>query len=244
MKTKIYNTFLQKMMYFDDDIDLIDILKTAICSELLTDQQSPFVLSCVDPKKHAHIARRQNSAGSRSLIINHLRKTLYTAYIKDTYEEVTIYLKTLLEKAAANRIDAGRLIGEHTLKMDAKTILEAGSWTRITELLTNSIFQSLESERSTLNLLIKISNKLALNVDPNIITDSLPYLEIRHFLIHTDGLMTDDFIRLHPNIRHSNNYIILDFSFINEFRISVNRLMEEFDAKVILANILIADELM
>jgi hypothetical protein len=223
MKTKAFHAFEQKLIYFADDLDLIDVIRTGIIANELTDKQSNRALRHVDVKKHKSLARRQNSNGTRVLLINHLRGTLYAAYIKDVYEEVTHYLRTILERAAENGFAAGRIIGEHSTKLDAKVILAAGTW---------------EAEQSTLKLFEKISNKLALNVDAAIIQKALPYLEVRHFLVHTDGRLDNDFMKKYPHIKHKNEVVQLDYAFIKKFQTSVMALIAAFDDKVVSKKIL------
>ena len=184
------------------------------------------------------ITRRKNSNGSRNLIVNHLRCTLYSAYIKDIYEELTIYLRTILTKAAENGFEAGRIIGEHKIKLDAKSILEKGNWEEISEMISNSIFQSLESERSTLKLIKKISTKLSLNIDDELINEAIPYLEVRHFLVHNDGKLTQEFIDKYPEIRHNNGNIQLSYRLISCLKDAVIKLVAAFDKEVIDSNLL------
>jgi hypothetical protein len=40
MKTKNFHSFQQKLSYFDDDIELIDVLRIGVLSGDLTDDQS------------------------------------------------------------------------------------------------------------------------------------------------------------------------------------------------------------
>lgn len=243
MKTKAYHAFEQKLIYFDDDIDLIDVLRAGVVNGDLTEKGSKLVLKNIDPKKHTHIARRKNADGSRTQVINHLRATLYAGYVKDVYEEVTHYLRTMLEKAAENGFDAGRIIGEHSCKFEAKVILAAGDWKTVARLVADSVFQSLEAEKSTLKLLQKVSSKLALDVDPKLIEATLPFLEIRHFLVHSDGLLPKEFIKQHPIIATKNDHVQLDFKFVHGMRESVKRLIKAFDEKVVAANLLQAADL-
>ena len=51
------------------------------------------------------------------------------------------------------------------LNKDAKEILAAGNWESILQMVTDSIFQKLEAERSTIKLLKIFSDKLGLDVD-------------------------------------------------------------------------------
>lgn len=238
MRTKAFHAFETKFFYFDDDIDLVEVLRLGVLSGDLTDAQSKHALKHVDPLKHQHINRRKNSDGSRELLVNHLRQTVYSAYVKDIYEEVTNYLKTILQLAAENGVDAGRLIGEHSTKFDAKAVLQAGKWENIAKLISESIFQALEAEKSTLKLLEKISNKLALGVDEGKIKKALPYLEVRHFLVHADGKIPANFKEDNPAIPVQKGYVRLDYQFAIAFREAIKELMHEFDQKVVNANIL------
>jgi len=239
MRTKAYHAFEQKLIYFDDDIDLIEVIRLNVLKGDLTNVKSKHVLKQVDPAKHTHIARRKNSDGSRKLLINHLRQTLYSSYVKDVYEEVTHYLRTILEKAAENGFDAGRLIGEHSQKFDAKAILTTGNWESVARLMTDSVFQTLEAEKSTLKLFEKMSSKLALNVDENRITTALPYLEVRHYLVHADGVLPKQFTKDNPNISaNRKGQVQLDYKFISGLRDSVKELIRNYDEKLVAAKLL------
>jgi hypothetical protein len=238
LRTKAYHSFESKLSYFDDDIDLIEVVRLGILNGDLTDKTSQFALKNIDPEKHLQIKRRKNADGSRELLANHLRQTVYSSYVKDIYEEITQYLKTILEKSAENGFDSGRLIGEHTIKLDAKVVLSAGAWPKVARMITDSVFQSLEAEQSTLKLLEKVSTKLALGVDENFIKAALPYLEVRHFLVHRDGKIPPEFKQNNPQIPVKKEHIKLDYKFVGEFRVAVKNLIKDYDEKVITANLL------
>lgn len=232
------------MFYFDDDIELIDIIRTAVINGDLTDSETNRLMKYVDPDRHSHISRRRNSDGSRKNTINHLRQSVYSSYLKDMYEEVTEYLRLILEKASRNGFSAGRIIGEHSFKMDAKSMLELGSWDNVCNAVAESVFQSLESERSTLNLLKKIPSKLGLEIDEQLITNALPYLEIRHALVHADGRLSQEFIGKYPQIpRKANGCVNLSYTLINDARANIKALMEAYDAEVVAKNVLAAGDL-
>lgn len=240
MRTKAFHSFETKVNYFDDDIELIDVLRTAVIDEELTDEESSNVLKKVDPTKHCHLSRRQNSSGSRKLIIDHLRATLYSAYIKDVYEEVSDYLRTILGQAAEKGFEAGRLIGEHSFKIDAKDILETGSWEHVSEKIADSVFQALESERSTLKLLNKVATKLDLNIDEGLIKDALPYLEVRHLLVHADGKVSDEYKNKYPHIKLKSGKVQINYKFINKMRMTVKELLIAFDTEIIAGDVVAA----
>ncbi len=243
MKTKAYHAFEQKIIYFDDDIALIDVLRESVIRGDLTDPGSEFVLKNIDPAKHDHLKRRKNSDGSRKLLINHLRQTVYSSYVKDMYEEVTHYLRTILEKSAENGFDAGRIIGEHSAKFDAKAILAIGNWESVAKLIADSIFQALEAEKSTLKLFEKISNKLALGIDNALIEAALPYLEVRHFLVHADGKAPDEFKQKYPHISIKGGYFQLNYTFVSNLKNTTKALIKAYDEAVVAANLLKAIDL-
>ena len=244
MMTKAYHAFQQKLIYFEDDIEFVDILRIAVTNNALTDPSSNKVLKYLNPLVHSHLSRRRNSDGSRRIIVNHLRQSVYGSYIKDVYEEVTEYLKTVLIKYFESDINNPRLIGSHSVNIDAKTLLALGNWEAVCQYVANSIFQALESERSTLSLLKKIKTKIGVDVDDSLIEDSVPYLQLRHFLVHADGTLPDDFISSHPSIPHtSNNVVKLDLPFIKIFKSKVIELIRAYDTKIVEQALLPSDYL-
>jgi hypothetical protein len=237
MATKAFRTFTNRLAYFDDDIELVDVIRIAIISGDLSDKKSDLILNHVNPEIHKHLARRKNSDGARKLISSHIRKTIYSAYVKDIYEELTEYLRTILRQATEKGLNSGRLIGEHTFKVDGKAVLELKNWDNLCAFVADNVFQSLESERSTLKLLEKIASKLDLKVDKNKILLAIPYLEARHFLVHADGKLSDAYIAEHPHIEHQENYLKLNYKFITQFRKTISELIEDYDKSVISAEI-------
>lgn len=205
MHTVCFQSFKTRIAYFDDDIELIDILRDAMLGDDLVEDGSKFVLKGLDPKSHPHLSRRKNSKGSRELLANHIRKTVYSGYVKDVYEEVTEYLRKIIKLASEKGLNSSRFIGEHGFKVDAKNLLELGGWDKVLSMVTDTVFQALESEKSTLKLLEKTANKLALDVERNLIIAAQPYLEVRHFLVHSDGKVTEEFKAAHPHIKLSRD---------------------------------------
>ncbi|WP_415999617.1 hypothetical protein [Citrobacter portucalensis] len=233
MKTKSYHAFLQKLDYFNDDIELIDVLKVNVLANELTEANG-MVLKGVNTEKYPHLSRRKNSHGSRKNIMHHLRSTVYAAYVKDIYEEVTHYLRSILNFAAEKGLDSGRVIGDYAFKIDAKDVLRSGNWEKMVKIITDQIFQRLESERSTIKLIKDMPRRLGLDIPDDLINESLPYLEVRHLLVHSDGKTYQDFRDKFPKIRlESKGYVLLDHNFIFEMRDAVKKLVESYDREVI-----------
>lgn len=238
MQSKAHYSFSQKMDYFDDDIELIDVLRDSVLEGDLHDNTTPHILNRVSPSKHSHLARRKNSKGSRELVMNHLRNTLYSSYVKDIYEELTEYLRNILKHASLSGFDSRRLVGEHSFKTEANHLLSLGSWEDVCKYVSDSVFQLLENERSTLSLLKSMKGKLGLNIEQRIIDNALPYLETRHLLVHADGKINSTFRSKYPNIPIKGKFVFLDYNFIISMRVAVKELAKAYDKEIIDRNLL------
>lgn len=241
--SKAFHAFEQKLIFFYDDIEIMDVIRTSVLDGKLSDDGSPFVLSGVVKEKHTHLSRRKNSVGGRQITINHLRSTLYSSFIKDLYEEVTDYLKLILFQASKNHFDTGRIVGEHGFKVEAKTVLALGNWTEVCRFITEAVFQSLESERSTLSLLKKMCTKLGLSVDEKYFNAAMPYLEVRHLLVHAGGRLNDDYRSKYPFVKESAGFVFLDYGFVENAYHAILALVQAFDAEVVDKKVLHSSDL-
>lgn len=77
-----------------------------------------------------------------------------------------------------------------------------------------------------------------MNVDKNLIAVALPYLEVRHFLVHSDGKVTPEYAAQHPHIALQNDYVVLNYTFITALRDSVKAMMADYDKEVISTSLL------
>ena len=93
--TKLRRTFEQRIANFNEDLELLDVLRISVLKEDSETQIWLKLLENVDKKKHSHIEK--NFHNRKELIINHFRKTVYSSYVKDLYEEVYDYLKSILK---------------------------------------------------------------------------------------------------------------------------------------------------
>lgn len=101
MASKGYKRFKSRLEYFRTDNEIAEII--VLNKELLKGDNAIF--KKVNAVKHPLLSNRTNNANSRRLVINHLRKTIYVAFIKDMYEEVTEYIRYILQEGAMNGAD-------------------------------------------------------------------------------------------------------------------------------------------
>lgn len=227
-------TFKNKMRHFDDDIEFIDILNSTVKENSISpDADKLFELQ--NAEKHPNISKYSICQDNRLLIVRHLKSTVYSSYIKDMYEEVTLYLRSIATEAYQNAsVSPQRIIGEHKVNMSAVDILSGISDGTLTQTVIDNMFQVLESERSTISLIKKTCSKLGLTVNDDLINNAVYYLEIRHKLVHTDGYADHEFKSSHPNLRYTTgNYIDLTYQTIIDAKNAVFALVDAIDRDAI-----------
>ncbi|HMM32075.1 MAG TPA: hypothetical protein PKB13_09895 [Clostridia bacterium] len=193
------------------------------------------------PKKHQILQKRSSNDNSRKIVVQHLRKTIYVAFIKELYEELTLYLKALIYEAAIACTDsttACRLIGDNTFTMKASEIIQYSSMEQLIEKVAANIVQSLENERSTKELLKKIGTKLDIKIDDSILEAVVPYLELRHKLVHTDGKIDSDFMARFQGFKYTDGYVSLGYETIDHAREKVGELVASIDGAALAKGIL------
>ena len=238
-ESKAHNTFVNRVLHFDDDIEFMDIVCRHVARTDFAEDDKIF--KCFDVDKHPNIARHIATQHSRKLIANHCKATLYASYVKDIYEEFSEYLRSIIAEAFDNaKISPERIAGGHeTISMTLKDILKFQMNGTLTEIIIGRIFQALENERSTIKLINKVCSKLGLTVDESIIQDAVYYLEIRHKLVHADGLADEDFRKSHQGLTYTNDsHIDLTYDTIISLKKNVTALVDAIDREALSKQIL------
>lgn len=244
MKTKSNVRFFSRAAHLDVDLELADVVRASVAKGMLSKSGGPYVFDMVDNQKHPRLAGRANTSQSRKLAVAHLKTTLFEAFLKNIYEDATQYLVEVLQAAARNGLDPNRLVGEHKVTFEANNILQMGSWDKVVSAVAESIFRRLENEKSTKDLLLKINSKLDLGVSQDIIDAALPYLEIRHLLVHGDGRVDKKFCTSFPEFNVPiGSKIKLEYSLIKSARDNVCALISEFDNKIVSKSVVSQSEM-
>lgn len=240
MKSKGYQKFATRLVYFREDMELADVL--FLNKEKIKSDNTIFMR--VNTNKHPLLYGRDSTKGSRKNVMNHLRKSIFVSFLKEMYEEVTEYIRYILYQGSINGVDANRIVGDHNFKMQANEVLILTTKEDIIKTITNQVFQQLESERSTIELLKKTKNKLGLDIAQDLIDNAIPYLTCRHIFVHSDGKPNDDFKNLYPNITiDTKGRILLNMDFLNTAYLSVNELLKAYDNEMINRNYISQTEL-
>lgn len=228
-QSKAFASFKNKVLHFNDDIELVDILYATIKHQPANYDDRLFDFQ--DRSKHLNISRYKNCQENRLMVVQHLKSTIYSAYVKDVYEELTIYLKSIILEAYENaKVDPKRIIGEHKVNMSAVDILAGIHNGTLAQTIIENMFQALENERSTITLIKKSCTKLGISVKDELIDDAVYYLEIRHKLVHTDGYADEEFRKKHKSLRYTaRGYIDLSYPVLQSMRNSLLALVGAID---------------
>lgn len=235
--SKPYISFINKTLHFNDDIELIDILGKKIKEE---NGRSDKILECFDKNKHPSISRYKICDANRDILFRHLRSTMYAAYVKDMYEEVTLYLKSIILEAYENGMDKPeRIVGNHKVSMSATEILKELREGGLAKKVIDEIFQSLENERSTISLISKTCDKIGITIEKKLIEQAVYYLEIRHKLVHTDGHAEKNFRETHLELKYTTSgYIDLTYQTLLNMRTAIEDLIQAIDVDALNKKIL------
>jgi len=148
------------------------------------------------------------------------------------------YLYDLLRGATSAGLEPNRLVGEHKITLTANEVLGAGSWDSIVSLVSTSLFRSIENHRNSEKLMRALDSKLNLDVDWACVTAAMPYIELRHLLVHSNGEADSDYCRRFPDMGATEGRkVSVAFSTVTMVRKSVDELVREFDRAAVRAGI-------
>ena len=231
MQTKARLKFYNRVAHYEADIELIDILSTAVQNKKISSDK--FIFEGVTEKKHPRLANREPSINNQVIAIGHLNNTVCASFIKDLYEDFSSYLLDIVKCCAKKGLSPERLIGEHRFDIDANKILALGSWDAVVALISESLFRKLENERSTKSLIKAIDKKLSLKIEESIYDGAMPYLDMRHILVHRDGCIDKEFVENYPHLGFKQGSYIEGYKVTTKARTKIFALLDHIDTKVI-----------
>ncbi len=224
-----YNRFKQRMDYFLIDHEFAELIVEN--KEFIKGEDTVF--RSVNPINYPLLLSKKACAQSRTIVVEHLRRTIYISFIKDLYEEVTEYLQYILLEGANSGVDAKRIVEGQQLTMTLDEILTAVYNNELNQIIIGKIFQDLDRQKSTTKLIDRIIKKLGLNIEKQLLKNALPYLNLRHVLVHDDGKPKKIFLQEYPQFTIRNARIHIDANLIKDAYKKVNALVLALDNEMI-----------
>lgn len=240
-KSKGYQRFNNRLDYFLTDCETVQAFN--LNREEIKGTGS-YIFDKISKPDFVKLTNRKNCEGSRTIVSTHVYHTVLVSFIKELYEEVTEYFKYILKQGVENGADSARIVGEHSITFKANDILSKNSFDEVVEMVISHIFQSLENERSTINLVTKVNNKLGLGVELVKMEEALPYLELRHVFVHSDGKPSPEFRTKYPFFKRDHKKrIVLDIDIMRQAFEKVDTLICAFDQGMISKGFFKQDEI-
>ena len=194
---------------------------------------------CMPPGRYPILGSRKSTSASRSNAVYHLRNSVNSSYVKDIYEEFTEYIRGLIAEALMeNPSNIARIESGHPVEMRASKIVSHHVNNTLLEQIATEIFRSLEKEQSTIKLIDKTKSKLGLDVDQQIIDDAMPYLLMRHVLVHSNGRPDVEYLSKYPSIPIKDGKIDLKYTLANEAGKRIEALVLALDSDAISKHII------
>lgn len=185
------------------------------------------------------------SEQSRKIITNHLRSTIAVSFIKEAYEEVTEYIHYILKMGAiSDQITPERISDGVKVSFTANQILLTKSHEEVITLVTKSIYQQLENERSTKELIKKTISRLGLDIKDVLIQQALKYLDMRHIFVHEDGKPNKQYKEKYPEIKlNQKGRIKMAEINLHEVCDDIKKLIDAIDTEMVSKGLIIKQEM-
>ena len=225
---------LNRIASYDFDIELMDVLNIYTTHPY----KKEGLFECASSDQHPKLSSIKKPSREYCRIKNHLKSTLYDSIIVRYYEETMLYLQQALSCAINNGLDFNRIVGSDHQDYSSKDIIAAGNWDGVIKMISKDIFRKLEAKRNTTELLKELNNKLCLNVSETKINNVMPFLEMRHLIVHNDGKADSKFCERFPVFAFvQGQNMSVDFQMVTNAREAIVDFINEFDSKAIAAGV-------
>jgi hypothetical protein len=238
MRSKALVRFLNRVARFDDDIELIDVFVRAIAAGDLTSHVSSRLFDHIEPSTHPRLAKARATDHNRGLVVGHLRKTVYSSYIKDLYEDFTEYLNELVVSAFRKGLDPVQLRGEYKVLVAADELLGCEDWDAALQVIADSVGHRLDAmgNHKKLDFLDK---RLGLTIDSALVDAAMPFIDLRHLLVHMDGKADEGFCSRCEGLgARPGESVRLTEQTTRNARAAITALVEHIDARAVDVGIL------
>lgn len=223
MKTKAYVKFLNSIATFDYDIDLLDEFS---CRQLTSSDVSP---------KHINLKKLSLTKAEFKNRANHLKSTFYDGIVKCYYESMMAYFLGVVNAVLRTGIFVDKLVGSDARMMSEKEVLHCGSWEGVCAEIAKNYVRTLDNLRDSEKSIKKFIGCLELNVSKNDWERILPWCEIRHLLVHHEGVCDKRFHEKFGSMFpcQTGRPFTLGYHEITKLRNDILSFIEKIDAEIV-----------
>jgi hypothetical protein len=227
MKSKAYVAFLNKVITYERDIEILD----ALSCKSLTDAD-------IKKTRHPKSANLTMTRQEATRLKSHLKSTLYEGLIKNAYEVMMWYFRDIIDSVLRNGVDPVKVSDTNLKAMTIPEIIKTGSWDALCGDIASRIIRGLENLRDTPKSVQELEKRLSLTIDPKCLDGAKPYFEVRHLLVHNNGSPDEKFRKKYPDLLNNAGEISLNCDNVRAAINAIKAYVKDFDAKIIHKKIL------
>lgn len=243
MRSKAIVRFLSRAARFNDDLELVAVLGASIENGALTPKDESKLFVHIDPELQPRLAKAKASVHNRQLVFGHLRKTVYASYIKDLYEDFVDYLGETVASAARRGLAPDMLRGEYKVTISAADLLNCGSWEAVNGAIVHALHDRLHAI-GAVGTIAFLDRRLGLSLQQPLVERAIRYMELRHLLVHSDGVADDSFCLRHPDLApYPSQSVRLDEAVARDAYSAFADLAEHIDDRAVAASVLAVEDL-
>ena len=226
LKSKAYVAFLNKVITYERDIEILDVL----AHKQLRD-------SDIDLIKHSKIARLSMTPHEALLRTNHLKSTLYEGLIKNGYEIMMWYFHDIINSLLRHGVDPVKISDNNLQPMTIADVIKTGGWDSLCNEIASRIIRGLENLRDTPKAIQELTKRLSITINPDSLNAVKPYFEVRHLLVHNNGCPDKKFRRDFPGFLEKGEIRLRCENVRAAFK-AIKKYIADFDSEIIRKKIL------
>lgn len=242
MGTKARLRFLNRVARFGEDFEFVDVIYDNVLAGAMRGNGN-LLFDGVDADRHPRLSGQKPSDNNRRDVAGHLRRTVYCSYIKDLYEDFADYLVQLVA-ATRDGFDPARVRTEQKLTMSAQDLLGCASVEDVHGLVRDALYERFELMSNTRRIVELLDDVLNLGLDRATVQAAQPYIELRHLLVHADGVASQEFCDAFPDFKaYVGQTIRVDAGTVSDAQARITQVVEEIDRKAMEARVVLAGAL-
>jgi hypothetical protein len=236
-ESKSFQKFRSRVEYLNQHLQIIDasLLTTSRLLNKVEDK-SDIISSSLNLDGEIYDLLN-HPVNDKLRIINYSRSKNSEYAIIELYNAFSNYLKDLLIEFYQKDPEkiAGKAAGQ---SLSFNDIVGLGSYENISQKIISVVFRKLENKRSTVKLLDGILSHTKIELDNNLKTKGLMYLEVRHLIIHSNCKADDEFKRKYDQLIQikADGKVPMKFDIVNDAIESLINLAKSIDKTLINEN--------
>lgn len=196
--TTAQHHFTCQMDFHKSDVEMIDCMCSKKAVEKLVEGGIP------DKYQYLKQDLRLKNENLSSDLVTHLKGFVYASLIKQFHDYVMEYFRTVLRLIANNPnkgcvlLDLRRACHKEGYKspdfsFTEDEIMKASDISQLKDLFAKRVLRRLEQKQDSLDLIKALYKMLGKDVTSTV-DDAMPYLEMRHLLVHNAGWLDREFV--------------------------------------------------